>query len=88
MDEALIRSMADNQMASLESLILAQRSAQLKMAQYLRDAEARHAKVARLGSRQEIPSKHFVILHIATVTCAVCWSITIPVADAAMSIVP
>ena len=51
-DEALIRSMADNQMASLENLILAQRAAQLKMAQYLRDAEARHAKVGHARSRK------------------------------------
>ncbi|KAF0312031.1 uncharacterized protein FJT64_017192 [Amphibalanus amphitrite] len=55
-DEALIRSMADNQMASLENLILAQRAAQLKMAQYLRDAEARHAKAVQ--ELEEEKAKH------------------------------
>jgi len=44
-DEAEIRSIANQQMATLENLVIQQRRSQMRLARILRDAEERHRKV-------------------------------------------
>lgn len=44
-DEAQICSLAEHQLSSLESLVLQQRRAQIRIARVLKDAELRHRKV-------------------------------------------
>lgn len=44
-DEAEIRSIANQQMATLDNLVIQQRRSQMRLARILRDAEERHRKV-------------------------------------------
>uniref|UniRef100_A0A1B6EA52 Cortactin-binding protein-2 N-terminal domain-containing protein n=1 Tax=Clastoptera arizonana TaxID=38151 RepID=A0A1B6EA52_9HEMI len=46
-DEAQICNLADQQLSSLENLVLQQRRAQIRMAKVLKDAELRHRKVVQ-----------------------------------------
>lgn len=45
-DEAQICSLAEQQLSSLENLVLQQRRAQVRIARVLKDAELRHRKVS------------------------------------------
>ena len=49
-DEAEIRSIANQQMATLENLVIQQRRSQMRLARILRDAEERHRKVGFCGN--------------------------------------
>lgn len=56
-DEAQICSLAEQQLSSLENLVLQQRRAQVRIARVLKDAELRHRKVSRkLLSTSNLPT--------------------------------
>lgn len=60
-DEAQICSLAEHQLSSLESLVLQQRRAQIRIARVLKDAELRHRKVSFLHIANWFPFQFILI---------------------------
>jgi len=57
-DEAEIRSIANQQMATLENLVIQQRRSQMRLARILRDAEERHRKVVQELDEEKRKHEH------------------------------
>ncbi|XP_023703483.1 uncharacterized protein CG10915 isoform X3 [Cryptotermes secundus] len=57
-DEAEIRSIANQQMATLDNLVIQQRRSQMRLARILRDAEERHRKVVQELDEEKRKHEH------------------------------